>query len=157
MTNLRKTLTSAVLTGFVASLAAFPAAALNLNKDNVRVLLGNHDGKVADAIKDKVAADAADGGIDDGPGDGVLDATSKFVGNTVVTKDGTTIGTVQKVMVTTKGQNLVYVTIDAPEGANLDTFILVINPEDRADGTINLDWTKAELTAQLQAQQTANN
>ena len=153
MTKLFTLLASAALIGF----AALPAAALNLNQDNVRVMLGHHDGKVANAIKDKVAADAADGGIDDGPGDGVADMTSKFIGNTVVTQDGTTIGTVQKVMVTTKGQNMVYVTIDAPEGANLDTFILVIDPKAQADGTIKLGWTKAELNAELQKQLAASN
>ncbi len=153
MKTLLKLLTGAALISFVA----LPAAALNLNKDNVRVLLGNHDGKIANAIKDKVAADAADGGIDDGPGDGVIDATSKFVGNTVVTKDGTTIGTVQKVMITTKGDNMVYVTIDAPDGAANDTFILVIDPKAQADGTLNLDWTLDELKAYLKAQAAASN
>ena len=153
MTQLRTFLASAALIGF----AALPAAALNLNKDNVRVMLGHHDGKVANAIKDKVAADAANGGIDDGPGDGVVDLTSKFIGNTVVTKDGTTIGTVQQVMVTTNGQNMVYVTIAAPDGANLDTFVLVIDPKAQADGTLKLGWTKAELDAELQKQLAARN
>jgi hypothetical protein len=153
MTKFHTLLTSAALIGF----AALPAVALNLNKDNVHVMLGHHNGKVAQAIKDKVAADAADGSIDDGPGDGVIDATSKFVGNTVVTKDGTTIGTVQKVMITTTGENMVYVTIDAPEGANVDSFILAIDPKTQADGSINLGWTADELKAQLQAQAAASN
>ena len=153
MTRLHTLLTTAALIGF----AALPAAALDLNAKTTLLLgLGNHDGKIGAAVKDKIQADIKDGGLDDGSGDGVIDVSSKFVGNPVMTKDGVLVGHIEKVFVSTTGENRIWVVVDRPNDLKVDHFIIVIDPRTEADGTVNLAWTQAELNAAIQAQIAAN-
>lgn len=101
-----------------------------------------------------VAATAAANGDADLNGDGGAQilTQSAFMGNSVITADGKTVGTIDKVWLDGSGKSHLQVKLNDSLDRDYSHFSVMMNGEANADGSVKLGWTEAELMSTLDAQ-----
>lgn len=170
MTKFKTLMMSTILASGMIGAVALPASALTLGADaglsvDVGASVGNAGVKADGAVKGNAAANASEtakananensavAAAAEDPMIGMESSTdSAFLGNVVVTSDGKEIGTIDKVWLDAEGGSHVQVKLKDMSGKDYDRFTIAVQPDLKADGTLQLGWTEAELMAALEAE-----
>ena len=170
MTKFKTLMMSTLLASGMIGAVALPASALTLGADaglsvDVGASVGNAGVKADGSVKGNAAANVSEtakananensavaAAADDPMMDMEASTDSAFLGNVVVTSDGKEIGTIDKVWLDAEGGSHVQVKLKDMSGKDYDRFTIAVQPDLKADGTLQLGWTEAELMAALEAE-----
>lgn len=138
MSNLRTILA----TTSIAAMVALPAAALTIDAATDVQL---------SALTDAEATAATTAQTD--PAAPALSAeAAAFASNAVVSSDDQAIGTVTSVEPGDNGNIKLIIALDSAVGAKAKAFSVQLAPDAKADGTVKLSWSKADLVTTLDSQ-----
>jgi len=139
------TVRTILATTAIAALTAFPVTALTLDAAADVQLNAMTDVEAIASTETAVATnDAAMKALS-------LEAQA-FASNTVVSSDDQAIGLVQRVQQGDGGNIELIIAFDSSIVGKVKGFSIQLAPDAKADGTLKLAWTKADLLTTLDAQ-----
>ncbi|RGP37756.1 hypothetical protein D1012_07550 [Pseudotabrizicola alkalilacus] len=99
-----------------------------------------------------MAVPAGTSNLGTGAGQSVTPVSEAFVGNQVMSSDGTMLGTVSSAASQEDGTTLILVELDQAVGAPTEFMQIMLAPGEVSSGQVTLIWPWAEILASLENQ-----